>query len=249
MRSVLIKKLSRAAASAVTVLGITAGCIALAGASAYAAAPAVAAPAKAKAAKVSITLSSSANPTVVGQAVTFTATFKGSGSQTAVPTGTAGFVLDGESMPTVPLSGGSATYTWSPLDIGPGYHSVYVDYSGDGVYAAATSKQYVEFCQYPSDDVATKVKLTLSKDRVDPGQVVTVTAEVSTVDSHQGTPTGTLEFTIGGSPLTEQLVNGVAAFSVSVWQPDAYTVITADYLGGAAFAPSSAKPAIIQTKK
>jgi Bacterial Ig-like domain (group 3) len=250
MRSTLIKKLSRATASAVTVLGISAGCITMVGTSAYAAAPAAVTPAKSTAAKVSIVVASSANPAAPGQTVTFTTTLKGSSSKLPVPTGTVVFVIDGDTLPAVALSGGTASYTWPPLDIGPGYHSVYIDYSGDGVYPATEStKQFVQYVQYPSNYLETRVKLTLSKDKVAPGQVVTVIATVSAVESHQGTPTGTLQFTIGGSPLTEQLVDGVAEFSVSVWQPAAYTVITADYLGGGIYAPSSAKPATIQTKK
>jgi large repetitive protein len=245
MRSALIRKLSRAAASAGAVIGITAGCVTMAGPSAYAAVS----PAKAAAAKVSFVLSSSANPAVEGQVVNFTATLSGSHSGSAVPTGSLVFIFNGDTMPAVPLSGGSATYTWPFLNYVPGYDNIYVEYSGDGVYAPADSKQYVQFFAYPANDVATRVKLTLSKDHVDPGQVVTVTATVSTVDSHQGTPTGTLDFTLGGDPISEQLTNGVAAFSVSVWQPDAYTVVTADYLGDATFAPSSAKPATIRTKK
>jgi len=250
MRSTLIKRLSRAAASAVTVLGISAGCITMVGASAYAAAPAAVTPAKSTAAKVSIAVTSSANPAAPGQTVTFTTTLKGSSSKLPVPTGTVVFVIDGDTLPAVWLSGGSATFTWPPLDIGPGYHSVYIDYSGDGVYPATEStKQYVQYVQYPSNYLETKVKLTLSKDKVAPGQVVTVTATVSTVDSHEGTPTGSIQFTIGQYPFTEQLVNGVAAFSVSVWQPAAYTVITANYLGDGIYAPSASKPATIQTKK
>ena len=96
MRSTLIKKLSRATASAVTVLGISAGCITMGGTSAYAAAPAAVTPAKSTAAKVSIVVASSANPAAPGQTVTFTTTLKGSSSKLPVPTGTVVFVIDGD---------------------------------------------------------------------------------------------------------------------------------------------------------
>src|SRR5207249_3899624 len=88
----------------------------------------------ATAAGASALVQSSANPSFVNQAVTFTVTLTGSET---VPTGTATFFDNGSPIGVVALSGGIArsNVTFNS----PGTHAITVAYSGDTNYAASTS--------------------------------------------------------------------------------------------------------------
>jgi hypothetical protein len=81
-------------------------------------------------------LSSSANPSMAGQAVTLTAMVSGSG---AAPTGTVNFVIDGGTPVTVALdASGQASMTTSSLTVGN--HSITAAYNGeDASFAGSTS--------------------------------------------------------------------------------------------------------------
>jgi hypothetical protein len=88
--------------------------------------------------QVSVTLTSSADPAAAGSAVTFTAAvgpraFGGSNT----PTGSVAFVVDGTTAATVPLAGGSATFTTSTL--APGSHTVRADYLGDALFGPGSA--------------------------------------------------------------------------------------------------------------
>ncbi len=80
------------------------------------------------------TLVSSANPTFVSNAVTFTATLAPSAG---TPTGTMSFYDGTTLLGTQPLSNNAATYTSSALATGT--HSITAVYSGNANYTAATS--------------------------------------------------------------------------------------------------------------
>jgi uncharacterized repeat protein (TIGR01451 family) len=76
------------------------------------------------------TVTSSANPSVSGQSVTFTATITPAASAPATPGGTVQFVVDSSNFGgPVPVSGGVAQLSTSSL--GVGNHSVTAQYSGD----------------------------------------------------------------------------------------------------------------------
>lgn len=80
------------------------------------------------------TLTSSLNPSIGGQAVTFTATVTGTGS---TPTGTVTFLDGSTALSTVSLSAGVATFSDSMLSTGS--HSIAASYSGDTKFSASTS--------------------------------------------------------------------------------------------------------------
>jgi hypothetical protein len=92
-----------------------------------------------------VTVTSSQNPSIVQQTVTFTATVAPVFPSTGAPGGTADFVIDGVTVgDDVPVSGGVATFSTSTLTIGA--HSVQVNYNGDAGYnsssgALATNQQ------------------------------------------------------------------------------------------------------------
>src|SRR5207245_3096191 len=64
-----------------------------------------------------ITFSSSADPSVLGQPVTFVATVGAVAPGAGTPTGTVTFAIDGVSQPTAPLNNGQATFTTSTLSV------------------------------------------------------------------------------------------------------------------------------------
>ena len=96
------------------------------------------APAHAAGAPTWTTLTSSSNPSLVGQSVTFTATVKPIGGGTT-PTGTVTFKDAAATLGTGTLSAsGQATLTTSSLALGT--HPITAVYGGDGSFAPSTSE-------------------------------------------------------------------------------------------------------------
>ncbi len=81
------------------------------------------------------TLSSSTNPALVGQNVTFTASVA-PGSGTGPPTGSVAFSVDGTSAATVTLDD-TAHASYSTTALSAGTHTVVASYSGDSNYATS----------------------------------------------------------------------------------------------------------------
>ncbi|MGE4254461.1 MAG: IPT/TIG domain-containing protein [Xanthobacteraceae bacterium] len=91
--------------------------------------------------------SSSANPSVYGQAVTLTATVGGSGG---TPSGTVTFRDGATSLGTATLNGaGQATLTTSSLSVGS--HSITAAYGGSGSFTASTSAALIQVVGIPAD--------------------------------------------------------------------------------------------------
>jgi Bacterial Ig-like domain (group 3) len=83
------------------------------------------------------TVTSSANPSVSGQKVTFTATVKVVAPGSGTPTGTVTFYNGSTVLGTGSLSGGIATFTTSSLSVGT--HSIKAVYSGSSDCQTSTS--------------------------------------------------------------------------------------------------------------
>ena len=154
-------------------------------------------------------VASSANPSVVGQTVTYTATVtQASGSTT--PPGTVSF-KDGAS--AISCTGGnqtlsSGTATCSVSYAGVGGHSITAVYAGSGVFTGSTSTAVAQSVNAAS----TTTSLTSSTNPSVTGQTVTFTATVAAVAPGSGTPTGTVAFKDGSTPITctggTQTLNG-----------------------------------------
>jgi uncharacterized repeat protein (TIGR01451 family) len=93
----------------------------------------------------STTLASSQNPSEFGKPVTFTATV------TAGATGTVTFFDGATALGTVPLAGGTATFTTSSLTIGT--HSITATYNGDAIFSASTSAALLQSVATPADSL------------------------------------------------------------------------------------------------
>jgi hypothetical protein len=177
----------------------------------------------------SVALTSSANPALVGQSITYTATVSSQFSGT--PGGTITFKQGGVTLNTVPLSGGVATFTTSYVSAGS--FSIKANYSGDGNFFLSMStihKQVVN--RIP-------VSIAVSSD-VNPsayGQVVDFTATLTT--SGPTLDGETVTFKAGPTVLGSATISGgVATLPTSALNAGSRTV-TASYGGDAAHAPAS----------
>ncbi|HEV3483899.1 MAG TPA: Ig-like domain-containing protein, partial [Vicinamibacterales bacterium] len=92
------------------------------------------------------TVTSSPNPAPIGHTVTFTATVTPVAGNTT-PTGTVTFRDGGVVLGTVPLSGGTATFSTSTLTAGP--HQITAFFSGDASHAASFSHTIIQRMTVP----------------------------------------------------------------------------------------------------
>lgn len=171
-----------------------------------------------------IALAASPNPSLPGQAVTFTVTISGSS-----PTGTVTFMDGATTLGTGTLSGGVATLSTSALTAGT--HAISAIYGGD------TNNTSVTFIgpQIVNPAVTTTV-LVSSVNPSAPGQAVTFTA---TVTSGGITPAGTVSFNDGGAAIgSATLAGGIATLTTSALTAGTHT-ITAVYAGNGTFKAST----------
>jgi hypothetical protein len=153
-----------------------------------------------------INVTSSLNPAMQGQSVTFTATVTGS---SGTPTGSVTFEDNGAILGTIPLTSGVAAYATPSLTIGN--HVITVIYTGDSTYQSTGTE--LPQTQVITGTQATTTALSSSSNPSTLGQSVTFTA---TVTSAGGTPTGTVTFVDGGSMIgTGTLSGGVASFTTT----------------------------------
>jgi hypothetical protein len=183
-------------------------------------------------ASTTTTVTSSANPSGVGQPVTFTATVSVNSPGSGSPTGTVTFLDGGTSIGTGTVSGGIASFTTSALTIGP--HTITASYPGDSNFSASAgpltgNPQVV-------GKSATATVVTSSANPSASGQAVTFTA---TVSGAGGTPTGTVTFLDGGTSIgTGTLSGGVASFTTSTLAVGSHS-ITTSYAGDGSFSGST----------
>jgi large repetitive protein len=165
------------------------------------------------------TVMSSANPSLVGQTVTFTATVS---PNTA--TGSVIFTIDGTAGAPIKLSGGAATTSTSALTVAGSPHSVSAAYtSTDGSFGASTGTLN------PGQTVNKNTSSTVVTSGQNPtatGNTVTFTATVSGNGGGAVTPGGTVQFsdngTNVGAPVT--LVNGVATLPILLSTGGTHTI-------------------------
>jgi ELWxxDGT repeat protein len=184
----------------------------------------------------STTVGSTDNPSMFGQAVTFTAAVAAVAPATGTPTGTVSFTEGATTLAAnVALAAGIATFTISSLSVGS--HTVTATYNGD-----------VNFQMSAGDDsgsphVVNQASSTTSvSSAVNPsgfGQTVTFAAVVAAVAPGAGTPGGTVTFTEGAVTLASSVAMsfGQATFTTSSLSVGSHT-ITALYSGDNNFSGS-----------
>jgi hypothetical protein len=147
-------------------------------------------------ASTSTTVSSSLNPSVIGQSVSFTATVNAVAPGAGTRTGTVQFSIDGSALGSpVSLSSGKAT-SGSISTLALGSHTVTASYSGDANFMGSdnTASPLSQVVNKPSPSIT----ITSSKSPSSPGDPVTWTAKVSASGSG-ATPTGSVQFIIDGA--------------------------------------------------
>jgi hypothetical protein len=184
------------------------------------------------------TLTSSVNPSVFGQIVTFTAAVS-SGSGT--PTGTVVFLNGSTELGTAILASGSAKISVSWMAAAS--HSISAAYKGDGRFrpsASAATNQVVNIA-------STTTSLTSSVNPARVNQSITYTAAVT--GQYGGALTGTLTFQDGGSTVaTVSLKGNQGTYSTSYPAPGTHA-ITATYSGDANNSASISATLIEQIKR
>ena len=201
------------------------------------------------------TVSSSANPSVYGQLVTFTATECPGppSSQPALPpSGSVIFVLDGAATPfdaqtltVAPGLPGCSQATSAPtaaLSVGPPAHSIKVDYPGDVNFLPSTSS--LPGGQTVNKD-ATSTAVVSAHNPAFFGDPLSLTVTVLATPPGAGIPTGTVTFTDGSATLgTATLAGGQAIFTNAGLQVGTHSIV-ATYTGDGNFL-TSASPALNQ---
>jgi hypothetical protein len=185
-------------------------------------------------------VTSSANPSVFGQSVSFTATVTPLSGSTA-PTGTVQFVVDGSNFgapvsvaPCSPSPNACATSgSTSALTVVGSAHSVSANYTATGSFTASSGSLSGGQTVNKANTSSTVVS-TLNPSSY--GQSVTFTATVAAVSPASGTPTGTVDFKDGAAVLASgmALSAGQAAFSTSSLNSTTHS-ITAVYSGDGNF--------------
>jgi Bacterial Ig-like domain (group 3)/IPT/TIG domain len=183
-----------------------------------------------------VALTSSPNPSVRGQKVTFTATVSPSGEGAPTPLGTVAFVEGTSTLGVVNLSKGVAKLNTTAL--GAGGHAVVAEYSGDSHYPAGSSSSVTQIVAKAS----TEMTLTSSLNPAPFGSSGTLKAHVAAVAPGVGTPAGTVTFREGETILdTVQLSGGNASLSLKSLAPGTHA-IRASYSGDANDYPSEVGP-------
>jgi hypothetical protein len=179
-------------------------------------------------------ITSSANPSVFGQSVTFTAVVSGPGTPTGVVIFSDGSTTVGQATLSPGPIAMIANFTTSSLAVGS--HTITASYAGDSNFLGSTGT-----LTQTAGMASTTTAINSSANPSAPGQNVTFTAMVS----GPGTPTGLVTFFDGTTLIGRGVLNtasegrGVASFSTSSLAVGRHT-ITASYGGESNFLGSAA---------
>jgi hypothetical protein len=183
----------------------------------------------------SVVLTSSGNPAGVGQPITFLASVSPAAPGVGTATGSVSF-LDGTTpIGTVPLSGGSATFTTSALSLGS--HTLSAVYSGDTNFLAGTSAPLGQSVQ--SLRAGTVTMVTVKPRTTSARRPVTLNAIVNVVGPLKGTASGSVTFLAGTSVLGTVTLRGGKARLRTSSLPVGSDVIQVIYSGDGNFGPSA----------
>jgi len=186
----------------------------------------------------STSLTSSANPSAVGQGVTFTATVSIAGGGGVTPDGSVTF-MDGTTVLSTQTLSASGVAQYYSTALTAGVHSITAAYSGDAAkqIEASTSAALNQDVEAPTTGT-----LTSSLNPSNYGMPVTFTATIAPAGANA--PTGTVTFLDGTAPIGTGTLNGnpgVAAFTTSALGVGVHT-ITATYPGDSYNGPSTSNP-------
>ena len=184
------------------------------------------------------TVDSSPNPSVFGQAVTFTVTVAPT-SGTGTPTGTVNFVEGSTTLASSVSLNSSGEATFSTSSLATGSNTITANYSGDTTFQNSTGSDSAS--PQVVNQASTTTTLGSAPNPSVSGQTVTFTATVAPATPGAGAPTGTVSFLEGSTTLASSVtLNGSdqATFTTSSLTVGSHT-ITADYNGDTNFLASS----------
>jgi autotransporter-associated beta strand protein len=204
-----------------------------------------------------ITLSSSVNPSVVGQTVTFTATIRDAGAGAAhTPTGTVSFFLGTTLLGYGSLSGASgvSTATFNATALPQGVDNIQAVYNGSGLFTQEKSAVLAQTVNALATRTSTVTLSALPAASSTYGQSIAFTATVMDTGSGASeTPTGTVSilatstatgvvYNLGAGVLSAGAA-GTATTTVNyaALPVGSYTIV-ATYSGDGAFAAQSTQP-------
>ncbi|MBN2463258.1 MAG: Ig-like domain repeat protein, partial [Dehalococcoidia bacterium] len=190
----------------------------------------------------STALVSSQNPSVYGEAVTFTVTVSAVPPGAGTPTGDITFMDGVTTLGTRNLdASGQATLTTSSLLAGD--HTITAEYGGDDNFNFSPLNPIVQAVN--KADTSTVLVSDLNPSVY--GETVTFTATVTAVPPGAGTPTGTVNFKEGAATLGTGNLNGAgqATFTTSSLSAGDHN-ITAEYGGDGNFNASNSSPPLTQ---
>jgi hypothetical protein len=157
-------------------------------------------------------ISSSANPSLYGQSISFTAhVVNTSSGSSAIPTGIVSFTADGNDIGsgTLDVNGNATSPPISNLT--GGNHTIIATYEGNTNLSGSTSPEIIQIVN--QDPTTTTIIASPSSPSI-VGQTVTFTATVT--PTNPGTPTGTVQFIVDGQPYAAPIpLNGNAMASLS----------------------------------
>jgi hypothetical protein len=182
----------------------------------------------------SVSITSSANPALVGQPVSFVATVQS--TPAGAVSGTVTFYDGGTELATVALASNQATFTTNAL--ADGQHTITARYKGNATHAPSTSSALAQTVNL----VPTSVTVASSKNPAVAGQPLTFTATVK-ARPRQGLG-GTVTFYDGATalatvPLRVSPTSGDVSSFTTKTVPAGSHRITARYNGNATHAPST----------
>ena len=187
----------------------------------------------------STTISSNHNPSVFGQAVTFTATVRATAPGAGTPTGTVQFRAGSTNLGSpVVLDGSGHAHTAALTTLSVGTHAITAVYSGASSFVASTSPAVSQ----KVNKSASKAVVTSSKNPSVKGKAVTFTATVTAVSPGGGTPTGKVQFMLDGKAIGSlvTLSHGKAALTIAASKLTAGKhAIQVVYKGSASFSVST----------
>ena len=191
-------------------------------------------------ANTTTSVTSSVNPSVFGQPVTFTATVLPVAPGAGTRTGTVQFFDGATSIGAGTLGAGGMTTLIAPASVisSVGTHPITAQYLGDANFNGSTSGVLNQVV----NKAATTTVVSSSANPSVHGQPVTLTATVAAVPPGAGTPTGTVQFFDGATPIGSATLSGGAgsiAAPSSVIDVVATHHITASYSGDGNFLASN----------
>ena len=188
-------------------------------------------------ASTTTTLTSSVSRSVPGQPVTFTASVVANSPASGTPTGTVTFYDGSTVLHTNTLRKGVASYTTTAFSAASPDHSITAVYGGVTTFKGSKSGTLSRVV----NQAATTTSLTSDANPGVVGQPVTFAATVTPASPASGTPTGTVTFYEGSTPLhTSTLRRGAAIYTTSALglTPSSHG-ITAAYRGDTSFTAST----------